>query len=475
MSAASSPAGRWVGPVMARVVLATAFAFIVVQLDVTVVNVALARIGADLGASVAGLQWVVDAYTLAFAASMLSAGVLGDLLGARRAYLGGLGLFVVASLACGAAPDIGFLIAARAVQGLGAAFVIPNSLALLNHAAEGDSARRARAVGFWTGAGGVAVAIGPVAGGLLQQLFGWRSIFYLNLPLGLLGGVLTALWVPSPPPAGDGRGFDPLGQVLSLLALTGFTGALIELGPLGMAHPVVWGGLALAFVSALAFARAEDRAEAPLLPPALFRQASFTGAVAFGALVNLTFYGLIFVLSLYLQSVRGYSPLQTGLAYLPLTATVILANVTSGWLTARTGPRLPMIAGALVGALGFALLSTLDDRSAYGAMLPPFVLIPIGIGLAVPAMTASVLGGMAQSRAGTASAILNTARQAGGAVGVALFGALAHGGGSARIVSGLHWAATVSTGLLLLASGLAAWSNRGQPGHPSDAAPASHR
>src|SRR5579871_2602610 len=217
---------------MNRIIAATSFGFVVTQLDVTIVNVALPRIASDLSVHVAGLQWVVDAYTLPFAVLMLSAGVLGDRFGSRRAYLIGLAIFGAASLACGLAPNIATLIAARAAQGAAAALLIPSSLALLNHAAAADHSLRAHAVSLWTAAGGVAIAAGPVAGGVLIATLGWRSIFLVNLPLCLIGIALTFRSVPSRAHSDTRHHLDPLGQSLSIVALTALTWSVIEFRPL---------------------------------------------------------------------------------------------------------------------------------------------------------------------------------------------------------------------------------------------------
>jgi DHA2 family methylenomycin A resistance protein-like MFS transporter len=436
------------------VIAATSFGFSVVQLDVTIVNVALPRIKEDLGATVAGLQWVVDAYTLVFAVLLLSAGVVGDRIGARRAYLSGFGVFLLASAACGLASDSAFLIAARALQGAGAALLLPNSLSLLNHAAGGDDRQRARAVGFWTAAGGVAIAFGPILGGLLQASTGWRSIFFVNLPVGLVGIALTLRHVPPSEANREQRGLDPVGQVLAVATLTALTAGLIEVGPLGHTHPLVWGGFGVALVGGALFIHVERSARSPMLPLHLFRIPNFSPAVVFGVGINFAYYGVIFVLSLYLQQVRHYSPLEAGLAYLPLTGTFVVSNIASGWMAARVGPRAPMVIGAWIGALGFALLHLLDEQSGYLAMLPAFVLIPSGIGLAVPAMTSAVLASVDRRWAGTASAISTAARQAGGAIGVASFGALVSHGPH-RIVSGLHATASISVVLLGSASVIA--------------------
>jgi len=476
-------------PALARIVATVSVGFVVTQLDVTIVNIALARLSVALHAGVARLQWIVDAYTLAFAVLMLSGGVLGDRYGARRMYAAGLVVFALASLACGLSTTPGALIAARALQGAGAAAMLPNSLALLNHACGHDRALRARAVGLWTAAGAISIAAGPVAGGLLIAAFGWRSIFLVNLPLCAAGLAATLAWVPGSrqcidahtdahtdgrtagaPPAGP-RGLDVRGQLLAIVALTAFTGAVIEARPLGFTHAAVVGGFALACIAAWALIALEARVADPMLPLALLRNRTFSAAVLFGICVNLTYYGTVFVLTLYLQHARGQTPLQAGLAFLPLTGGFLLSNVASGWAVARYGTRAPMIVGALVAALGYALLVPVDAATPLAVVLLAFFLIPSGMGLAVPAMTTTVLASVEPARAGTASAALNTARQAGGAVGVAAFGALAGNALAAAVVSGLHADAAISAALLLTAAWLARRVPRGR-GHQDGSAQA---
>ncbi len=437
----------------AWVITASSFAFAVIQLDVTIVNVALPRIGEDLGASLAELQWVVDAYTLGFAALLLSAGVAVDRLGSKRIFVTGFIGFAAASLACGLAPGPGFLNITRAVQGIGAALLVPSSLAILNDACAHDSRLRAKAIGIWTAAGGAAIAAGPVVGGLLLNWLGWRSIFFVNLPICALGLGLTLRCVPSTPRnQQEHRSFDLPGQVLAILALISLIGAVIEARPLGFTNPIVVAGYLLAFGLGVAFIAVESRAASPMLPLQFFRLPGFTPAIVFGVLVNASYYGIIFVLSLYLQKTLGYSAVQAGLAFLPLTGTFIASNIASGWMAGRTGSRAPMVLGGLIGGLGYGLLLRLGVHATLIDMLPGFILIPAGIGLAVPAMTTAILSTVDRARSGTASAVLNTARQVGGALGVAVFGALVSGVTANQIVRGLNIAAITAAALLIIAT-----------------------
>ncbi|WP_175750664.1 MFS transporter [Burkholderia anthina] len=446
-------------PALARIVATVSIGFVVTQLDVTIVNIALAHLAADLHLPVAGLQWVVDAYTLAFAVLMLSGGALGDRFGARRIYVAGLVLFALASLACGGAVAPALLIAARALQGVGAAAMLPNSLALLNDACRHDPRLRARAVGWWTAAGSISIAAGPVVGGLLIAAWGWRGIFLVNLPLCAAGLAAAFAWVPAcraaaapEGPVRSVRALDLRGQFIAIAMLTALTGAVIEWRPLGFMHPIVGGGFALAALAALAFVAVESRTATPMLPLSLFRRRTFSAAVLFGICVNLTYYGTVFVLALYLQRVRGESALQAGLAFLPLTGGFLLANLASGRVVARHGPRAPMLAGALVAAIGYGSLHFIDASTPLPLLLVPFLLIPTGMGFAAPAMTTAVLASVEHERAGIASAVLNTARQTGGAMGVAAFGALAGGGSAWQAVGGLHIETAVSVVLLIAAA-----------------------
>ncbi|RKP43828.1 MFS transporter [Trinickia fusca] len=443
-------------PAIARVLATVSVAFVVTQLDVTIVNIALPSISAQLHAPVSGLQWIVDAYTLAFAVLMLSAGVLGDRFGPRRLFAAGIALFAFASLACGLAPNTAALVAARALQGVSAAAMLPNSLALLNRACSHDPRLRARAVGLWTASGAISIAAGPVVGGMLIAAFGWRSIFLVNLPICLAGLAATFAWVPdghdrsAPKQPGSPMGIDLPGQCIAIVALTAFTGAVIELHPAGIGNPFVVGSFVLAGLATLAFVAVEAKSAAPMLPLSLLRDTTFSAAVLFGVCMNLAYYGTVFVLSLYLQRVRGDTALQAGLAFLPLTGGFLLSNIASGWVVARYGPRVPMMVGAAVGALGYGLLHATQATTPIALLIVPFLLIPSGMGLAVPAMTTAILASVEPKRAGTASALLNTARQAGGAVGVAAFGALASGAGAAAVVGGLRTSAAIATALLVV-------------------------
>ena len=408
-----------------RTIAVTSLGFVLVQLDVSIVNVALPRIAAALDADVHGLQWVVDAYTIAFAALLLSAGALGDRLGARRAYVGGFALFVLASIGCGLAPNAPALITARAIQGIGAAFLVPSSLSLLTHACGSDQAVRGRAISLWTAAASVALAAGPILGGNLVDTVGWRSIFLVNVPVGLTGIWLTVRLVAESPRHGEG--LDLPGQACALLALSSLTGAVIEAGRLGLEAPLVLTGFVLAAVGGGGFVLVERHTRRPMLPLAFFRDVTFRSAALVGLLINLTLYGAIFVLGLYLQQRRGYSPIESGLAFLPFAIVLGFANVGAGRIGGRSGRGWPMAAGLAVAAAGYWLLRPLDAGTPYVALLPGLVLLPAGIGLSVPLMTSALLATVPRSHAGIASGVLNTIRQTGGAIGVALYGALLGG------------------------------------------------
>jgi MFS transporter, DHA2 family, methylenomycin A resistance protein len=449
--------------------IATSLGFILVQLDVSIVNIALARIGQDLGASVTTLQWIVDGYTLPFAALMLSAGACGDRVGARRVFVLAFGLFVAASFGCGVAPTPAALIAARAVQGIGAAGLVPSSLALLNQACRDDSKARARAVGLWTAAGSVALAVGPVLGGLMIEWFGWRSIFLVNVPLGFAGIWLTLRWVEETQ-RGEG-GLDLVGQALGIITLCAATGAVIEGGALGWRAPLVIVMIISAVAAGVAFLRTEAGNARPLLPLGFFRLPSFTPTIVVGCVLNFTLYGAIFVFNLFLQRLAGYPPVQSGLAFLPFPVVLFAANLTAGMLVATLGPRLPMTVGLATAAVGFAMLSTLKPGMPWIEMLPGLVVIPAGIGIAVPAMTAALLGAVPRPRAGVASGVLNTVRQAGGAIGVALSGNLLASNG----VAGIHVSFLLAVGLLCLAALIALVGTRSLQASPTTPLEHSHR
>ncbi|MFF3331376.1 MFS transporter [Streptomyces sp. NPDC002888] len=407
--------------------------FALITLDASVVNVALPSIGSALGGGMAGLQWVVDAYTLAFASLMLSTGAFSDRAGASRAYAIGIALFTLASAACGLAPSLPTLIAARTVQGLAAAVVLPASLALVRQAYT-DPARRARAVAAWAAGGSVAVALGPVAGGALTTAWDWRGIFFINLPL---GAVALALLLRAPRSERRPAPLDLPGQMTAALALTALAFAVIEGGTAG------WAAAAVAGVAAVAFLRIEARQAHPVVPLDLFRSREVTVAVAAGAACSVAFYGVVFVFSLFFQQVQGRSALNAGLMFLPMTGLIGVTNVLSGKLAGRHGPRLPLLLGQGLAAAGLLALLYVDADTSPGLLAALFVPLALGCALTVPPLTTLMMDAVPGERAGLAAGVLNAARQVAGGLGIAVFGVLV----SHDFVSGMHVCLAIAAAL----------------------------
>jgi DHA2 family methylenomycin A resistance protein-like MFS transporter len=394
-------------PRRGMVLAAATLGFGVINLDVSVVNVAVKQIGGALGGGVSGVQWVVDAYTLVFAALILSAGALGDRSGHKRLLMAGFAVFTLASAACGLVPTIGELIAARAVQGAGAAALGASSLALINHTYP-DTAGRARAVSVWTAGGAATLAAGPLIGGLLIATAGWRSIFFINLPLGAAGSRL----------------------------------------------PLVVGGYALAAAAGAAFIAIEHARRHPMLPLSLFRMRAFSTAASAGLLVNLVFFGLIFAFSLFLQDQQGLSPLATGLAFLPVTVLIVVSNLVAGRLLPSRGTRAVTWTGALLmGAGCLAMLGLVAARA--DPLVPTLIaglsLTGVGIGLVVTAVTSALLGSVAPAQSGIASGAFTAFRQTGSVLGVALFGTLL---ASLRPSTGLEVTFAIGAGLVAVVATL---------------------
>jgi DHA2 family methylenomycin A resistance protein-like MFS transporter len=400
--------------------VASLLGFTVINVDVSAVNIALPAIQDSLGSGMAGLQWVVDAYTLMFAALMLSAGALADRAGARRAYAWGVALFTLASLGCALAPSIGVLVGARVAQGAAAAVVMPASLALIRQAYD-DSQARARAIALWTAGGAVAMAAGPVLGGLLTEAAGWRAVFLLNLPMGavILGLLIRVPHSPRRPAVLDGGG-----QLTAILALAGLTFAAIEGGHLGWTSSPVLAAAAIAVASGYAFCVIEARHRQPMVPPEMLKDRRVTVSLAVGFAINATFYGGIFLLGLYYQQLRGMSAIMAGLMFVPVSALVTASNLVSPRLAERIGRRTVIVTGQLIFVAAMLAMLLLAAHTPVWLVLVLLLPLSTGGGLAVPALTALLMDAVPPERAGTASGLLNSLRQTGGALAVALFGGL---------------------------------------------------
>jgi DHA2 family methylenomycin A resistance protein-like MFS transporter len=433
---------------------AVCLAYFLVILDVTIVTVANPSIAAGLHATVTSLQWVVDGYTMVFAGLLLVGGGLGDRYGGKRVFVAGLAVFTVASICCGLAPAAGPLIAARLLQGAGAALMVPTSLSLLQAAYE-DKASRARAYGVWAAIGGVAAAVGPVLGGVLVAVVGWPAVFFVNVPIGVVALVATLRYVPAPEPRPASHPLLPelLIQGLGIAGLAALTGALNEAGGRGWTSSVVLVLLAAAVVLIAGFVLGERASKQPMVPLALFRRAEFSAAATVGVLLNLGFYGLLFAAPLYFTHVFGFGPLLTGLAILPLSAIVALSSAVSGRLTARLGPRIPILIGLPVGAAGLLGWLLAGTDTPYWLLVAPMIAAGFGISFTMPASTAAIMEAAPADRAGVASAVFNTGRQTGTALGVALVGSFLTAQG---LVPGLHIGVLMGAAALLAATLVAA-------------------
>jgi len=442
--------------------LAICSGYFMVILDTTVVNVALPQLSRNMHASTSDLQWVVDAYSLTFAALLLSGGMISDTRGAKRVFIAGITLFCACSLACGLAPDVGVLIAGRAAQGIGAALSVPASLSLIQ-ATYSDRGARRRALGAWGAVAGIAGGGGPVVGGLLVSTLGWRSVFFINVPLGIASLALAAgvLVAPQPRP----RRGDPLGQTLITLTLVALTGALIQSGSDGWSAAIVLIPLGASLLLGAAFILTERRSAAPMLPLSLFSSRAFSGGTAVGLCINLGLYGELFVITLYLQQLRGYSPLAAGLALLPQMGLLTLGSAMSGRMSARTGPRRPMLIGLAIGACGLLMLAGIDSTTPYALLVVPFALAGLGMSLTMPAATTAVIEAAPAEHSGLAGGTINAARQAGGVLGIALMGSLASAHG--RFSGDSHAALAVGAAAFLI--GLLI-SLRTAPGHERERA-----
>ncbi len=446
-----------------------------VSLDNTIVNLALPSIQHDLSASLSSLQWTIDAYTLTIACLLLLAGSTADRVGRRRVFQIGLALFGAGSLLCSLAPSIGSLIAFRAVQAVGGAMLNPVAMSIITTTFT-DPRERARAIGFWGSTVGMSMALGPVVGGVLVDSIGWRSIFWINVPVALVALLMAVRYVPESR-APRARRLDPLGQVLIVVVLGGLTFGIIE-GPVrGWGAPEIVGCFVAAAVAVVALVVVESRRRDPLIDPRFFRSVPFSGATITAVAAFAALAGFLFLNALYLQSVRGFSPLQAGLLTLPMAVVTGLLPPLSGRLVGTRGPRISLlVGGAGIALAGVIFLVVLEADTPLGLLALAYVVFGVGFGMVNAPITNTAVSGMPLAQSGVAAAVASTSRQVGSALGVAVLGSLV----TARITgpfaagfadaSRLGWAVMVGCGVVVIVLGVLATSSWGRATAASTAA-----
>jgi len=439
---------------------------LIVAMDNTIVNIALPSIRRDLHASLSGLQWTIDAYVIVIASLLLLSGSTADRLGRRRTFQVGLLLFVAGSLLCSLAPSLGWLIGARALQGVGGSMLNPVAMSIITNVFT-DPRERARAIGAWGAVVGISLALGPIVGGALTQSVGWRAIFWINVPIGLAAVVLTALFVPesrAPRP----RRIDPVGQLLVIVALASLTYAIIEGPRAGWSSAQSVGLFALAALALAGLLLHEPRRADPLIELRFFRSAPFSGATLIAVSAFAAFSGFLFLNTLYLQDVRGYSALDAGLCTLPMAAAALAASLLSGRIVGARGPRLPLFLAGGCMAASSVVLTTLTASTPLALLLCVYAVFGVGFGTVNAPITYTAVSGMPDNQAGVAAAVASTSRQVGQALGVAVTGSIlgvAVGGDiGVHLASASHpaWWMITGCGVGVLALGAATTGRWGQ-------------
>ncbi len=449
---------------------AVSFGLFMIMLDNTVVNVALPSIERDLHISIAELEWIVTAYALMFAALLVTGGKLADLYGRRRIFVVGLAIFTLSSLACGFAPSAGFLIGARAVQGVGAALMSPATLSIIT--ATFPPKERGQAIGIWAGVSALALAIGPLCGGLIVDHIGWNWIFFVNVPVGALGIVVSRLVIPESRDTSHEQSIDLPGLVTSGGGLFALSYGLIEGNQRGWTSPEILGLFVAAAVLVVAFILLERHQRLPMLDLSLFRIGAFTGANIVAMLVSLGMFGVFFFVSLYVQNILGYSPTKAGAIFLPMTMLIILVAPIAGRLSDVIGSRWLMGGGMTILGVSLLLYQRVGVHSGFWTLLPSMLLGGIGMAMTMSPMTAAAMGAVPVDKAGVGSGVLNSFRQVGGSLGIALMGAILasymhhparSAAGAQDYVNGLHAALLVSAGITFAAAAVAVVLVRTRP------------
>ncbi len=449
---------------------AVAFGLFMIMLDNTVVNVALPSIEHDLHISISELEWIVTAYALTFAALLITGGKLGDMYGRRRMFTVGLAIFTLASLACGLAPSASFLIGARAVQGVGAALMNPATLSIIT--ATFPPRERGQAIGIWAGVSALALAIGPLAGGLIVDNLNWNWIFFINVPVGAAGIVASRIFIRESRDTSHEQSIDLPGLATSALGLFALSYGLIEGNQKGWTSPEILACFVSAAALLVGFVLLERHQRLPMLDLSLFKIGAFTGANTVAMLVSLGMFGVFFFVSLYVQNILGYSPTQAGAIFLPMTLLIIVVAPPAGHFSDRIGSRWLMGAGMTIVGISLLLYQRVGVHSDFWTLLPAMLLGGIGMAMTMSPMTSAAMGAVPVDKAGVGSGVLNSFRQVGGSLGIAMIGAILASylhhparspAGAQDFVNGLHAALLVSAGITFAAALVAVLLVRTRP------------